>query len=128
MVSVGPSGKVRLLLWPQNQPFLFFLLVHCLPLLGRAILVSKLPCLMLPPSVLLPSLRRRFAIMLPASFASKPDSSLASGMEGLRHNLAAIRANPPTPAAVSSLRCAFALEQGMGEVLSSTLSGHESGE
>ena len=41
-----------------------FLLVRCLPLLGRAILVSRLPCLMLPPFALPPSPRHHAACLL----------------------------------------------------------------
>ena len=46
---VGPAGGVRRLPWPQNHPFLILLLVCCLPLFGRAIILSRLPCLPLPP-------------------------------------------------------------------------------
>ena len=48
LVCVRPAGKVRRLTRPRNQYFVF-ILVHCLPLLGWAIFVSLIPCLLLPP-------------------------------------------------------------------------------
>ena len=71
--------------------------------------------------------RRRLTTMLPASFASKPNSSPASGMEGLRRKIAAIGSTPPPPVVGSSLWHASVLSQGMGEGLSLTLSGQASG-
>ena len=65
--------------------------------------------------------------MMPASFASKPDSPPASGLEGLRRNLTAIGLTPPPPAAESSLRGASILAQGMGEGLQSEFVGQASG-
>ena len=66
--------------------------------------------------------------MLPASFASKPDSSPTSGLEDLLRNIAAIRFIPPPPTAESSLGRAYLLAQVMGEGLSSKFSVQESGE
>ena len=65
--------------------------------------------------------------MLPASFASKPDSSPASGLEVLRRNIAAIDSTLTPPAAGSSLRRAYVLVQDMGEGMLSNLSGQASG-
>ena len=67
------------------------------------------------------------ATMLPASFASKPDSSPASGLEVLRRNIAAIDSTLTPPAAGSSLRRAYVLVQDMGEGMLSNLSGQASG-
>ena len=45
----GPAGEVRRLPWPRNHPFFIYFFVRCLPSLGRAILISQLSCLPLPP-------------------------------------------------------------------------------
>ena len=65
--------------------------------------------------------------MLPASFASKTDSSPASGLEGLRRNLADIGSTLTPPAAGSYLWRASVLSQGIGEGLSSNLTGQANG-
>ena len=65
--------------------------------------------------------------MLPAYFASNTESSPASGLEGLRHNIAAIGSTPPPPEAGSSLGRASVLAQGMGEGLLSKFFGQASG-
>ena len=65
--------------------------------------------------------------MLPASFDSKPSSSPASGMEGLRRNITSIGSNPSPPEVGYSLRRASVLAQLMGEGLSLTFSGQASG-
>ena len=70
---------------------------------------------------------RHIANMLPASFALNPDSSPALGLEVLHCNIAVIRSTPPPPAAVSSLRRASILAQGMGEGLLSKFSVQASG-
>ena len=70
---------------------------------------------------------RRLSTMMPASFASKPDLSLPSGLEGLRRNIAAIGSTPPPPAAGSSLGRASVLSQCVVEGLSSNFSGQSSG-
>ena len=62
LVSIVPAGKVQRLPWPHNQ--LFFLLVRCLPSLGRAILVIRIPRLPLPPSAFLPSPRHHAACLI----------------------------------------------------------------
>ena len=65
--------------------------------------------------------------MLPASFASKPDSFPALGLKGLRRNIVAIGSTPPPPVAGSSLVRASVLEQGVGEGLSSKFAGQAIG-
>ena len=70
--------------------------------------------------------RRHPTTMLPASFAPNTESSLASGMEGLRHNFATIRSTPPPPSAGSSLGRASVLVQDMGEGLSLKFTGQAS--
>ena len=65
--------------------------------------------------------------MIPASFASKPDSSPPSGLEGIRRNIADIGLNLPTPAAGSSLERASVLSQGLGEGLPLKFAGQASG-
>ena len=72
--------------------------------------------------------RRRFATMLPTSFASPPNSSHPSVLEVICHNLAVIRETPPPPAVGSSLGNACALAQGMGRILSSKFDVQASGE
>ena len=47
-----------------KSPLFCSLLVHCLPLLGRAILVSQLPCLLLHPFAFPPSPRHHDACIL----------------------------------------------------------------
>ena len=71
--------------------------------------------------------RRRLATMLPASFASKPDSSPALGLEVLRPNITAIGSTPPPRLVGSSLVRVSVLAQRMGEGLSSEFAGQASG-
>ena len=52
--------------------------------------------------------------MMTASYASKTDPSLVSGIEGLRRNPAAIRSTPPPSVVGSSLERASILTQGVG--------------
>ena len=107
-----------------QSTFFVFLLVRCLPSLGRAIFsVNSLVF-----RSRLPPYRRILATILPASFASKLDSYPASGMEGLRRNLADIGSTPPPPAAGYSLGRASAMEQGMGEGILLTSDGQASNE
>ena len=70
---------------------------------------------------------RRLATILPASFASKPDSSPASGLKGLHQNIVSIGSTPPPPAAGFSLGRVSVLAQGMGDGLSSTFSSQARG-
>ena len=113
MVSVGPSGELLRLLWPRNQPFLFFSFSAVCPRLATPFLSVGF----LVFRFRLPPYRRRLATMLPASFLPKPDSSPALVLEVLRRNLAAIGSTLPPPAAVSSHGRASVLAQGMGEGL-----------
>ena len=122
MVSVGPAGEVRRLLWPRNLIF-FLLLVCCLPSLCCGILVSRLPCIPIPHFAFLPSPRHHSACLL----CFKADSYPASWLEGLRRNLVAIGSTLPPPAAGSSLGGASVLAQSMGEGLSWTFAGQASG-
>ena len=66
--------------------------------------------------------------MLHASFAYKSDSSLESGIEGLRRNIAAIGVTLPPTEAGYYLGHASAFSQGMEEGLSSTFSSQSIGE
>ena len=122
MVSVGPVGKVQRLMWPQNHPFVSSSSAACprlaAPFLSFDFLVL---CSRLWTSCL------RLAIMLPTSFASKPNSSPQLGMEVLRLNTAAIRSTLPSPEEGSSLGRASVLVLGMGEVLSLKFCGKSSG-
>ena len=77
-------------------------------------------------SLLLPS-RCRLVTMLPASFASKPDSSPVLGLEGLHHNIATIGLTLPPPSEGYFLSCTSILAQGMWEDLPSKFSGQASG-
>ena len=123
MVSVGPTGEVRRLPWPRNQYFLFFFSSAACPRLVATFLSVDF----LVFRSHLSSSRRCLSTMLPASFDSKPSSSPASGMEGLRRNITSIGSNPSPPEVGYSLRRASVLAQLMGEGLSLTFSGQASG-
>ena len=124
LVSVRPAGEVRRLPHPHNQIFLFFSSSSVCPCMSTPFLSVDF---LVFPFRLYPS-SRCFTTMLPASFISIHDSSLASGLEGLRRNLADIGATLPPPAEGSSLGRASDLAKGTGEGLSSTFDGQASGE
>ena len=107
----------------EITPFLFFSSSAVCPRLAASFLSVNF---LVFRSCLSP-LCRHLSTMLPASFASNPDLSPPSGLEGLRRNIAAIGSTLPPPAAGSSLGHASVLAQGMGEGLSSKFDGQASG-
>ena len=60
-----------------KSPIFFFLLVQCLPSLGHGIIVSRLPCLPLPPFAFPPSPRHQAACLL--CFEARIVSSVGDG-------------------------------------------------
>ena len=123
MVCVIPVGKVRRLPHSRNQ--LFYFSPH--PLFFPCFAVPLLSFDLAFFSFSSQTSRLLFAIMLPGSFASLPDSYPLLVLEGLCRKHVAISATPSPPAAGYSLRRTSALVQGMQEVLS-TFSGQEVGE
>ena len=106
-----------------TKPIFFVFLCVCL----SALAWPRHSCHLSFLSSALQTSRCRFATMLPDSFASLSDLSPLLVLEGLHHNLTAIRTTPPPPAESSSHGRASAWAQDMVEVLLLKFLGQSSG-
>ena len=122
MVSVGTAGEVRRLPWPQDFPP-FFLLVRYLSLLGRAVIVSRLPYLPLPPFAFPPSPRHHDACLL--CYEDRLISLVR--YEGSPPQYRGYRVNPAASCGGILPRARICLGKGQGEGLLSNFSGKSSG-